>query len=69
MNELNNTNLLLKVKKIIREVSSEAKLLTTPSFKETIQRTITILIMCGFLCVFFIIIGEITVKLLQLFGI
>jgi len=68
MNE-SNTNLLLKLKKIFNEVATETRLLTTPSFAETIYRTLMIFALCGFLALYFIVVGEITVKLLKLLGI
>jgi preprotein translocase subunit SecE len=69
MNELNNTNLILRGKKIFKEVLMEARLLTTPSIKDTYHKIILIIIICGILSLYFLLIGEITVSLIRLFGV
>jgi preprotein translocase subunit SecE len=75
MNQINkkkqdrNQDLLFKVKKIFYQVLEEAKILVTPSMQKTIVSTLVIIFMCGFLTCYFIIVGEIAVKLLKLFGV
>ena len=62
-------NLLSKIQKIYKNVLLEAKNLTFPSYKETIFTTIFILILCGILCLYFIIIGNISIFLLKYMGV
>lgn len=63
-----NKNYLLKVKEIFLDVLEEINLLETPSIWSTIKSTIYVLLICTFLCIFFILVGEITIKLLKLIG-
>lgn len=66
MNQQNQTNYIKVIQETVRGVMKEARHLTMPSLKETIMKTIFIIMICAMMTGFLLIVGEIVVKLLAL---
>lgn len=59
-------NYLLLIKNQIRKALKEGKNLTIPTPKETLVKTLFILVVCLFMMGFLILVGELVVKLFSL---
>ena len=66
MSEKPQANYLLIIKEKIMEIIKESKNLTMPTMRETILKTIIIMIICCIMTGFLLLIGEIVVKGLSL---
>jgi preprotein translocase SecE subunit len=66
MNQKPQENYLLIIKEKIKGALKESKNLTMPSMKETVIKTLLILIIAALMIGFLLLMGEIVVKLLKL---